>query len=161
MMKLDSVASTVAICAALASSGAALAQSYGPPITLDQARKAYAAAEGEAVRMNKGAVTIAILDSGCNLVLLQKGDNTQLASPMVAQEKAWAACAYRRPTKVLQDALAKGGDGLRYLQFHRMVAADGALPIVVDGKIIGAIGVSGLTGAEDGQIARAGAAAVK
>jgi uncharacterized protein GlcG (DUF336 family) len=154
-------AAAIVATAIFALPGVLHAQQYGPPITLDQARKAYAAAEAEATRMAKGAVTIAILDSGCNMVLMQKGDNTQLASPMVAQEKAWAACAYRRPTKVLQDALAKGGDGLRYLQFHRMVAADGALPIVVDGKIIGAIGVSGLTGAEDGQIAQAGAAALK
>jgi uncharacterized protein GlcG (DUF336 family) len=154
-------AAAVVATAIFALPGVLHAQQYGPPITLDQARKAYAAAEAEATRMAKGAVTIAILDSGCNMVLMQKGDNTQLASPMVAQEKAWAACAYRRPTKALQDTLAKGGDGLRYLQFHRMVAADGALPIVVDGKIIGAIGVSGLTGAEDGQIAQAGAAALK
>jgi glc operon protein GlcG len=160
-MQPSTAATVVTACLIVALPGAARAQNYGPPITLEQARKVYATAEAEATRMAKGAVTIAILDSGCNLVLLQKGDNTQLASPMVAQEKAWAACAYRRPTKVLQDALAKGGDGLRYLQFHRMVAADGAVPLIADGRIIGAIGVSGLAGSDDGQIAQAGAAALK
>jgi uncharacterized protein GlcG (DUF336 family) len=116
------------------------AQAYGPPITLEQARKVYAAAEAEAQK-NNWAVAIAILDSTCTLVLLQKMDNVQIAAPSVAQDKAWTACGYKRSTKVFQDALAKGAENWRYLQFHRMVAADGGEPIVVDGKIIGAIGI--------------------
>jgi uncharacterized protein GlcG (DUF336 family) len=137
--------------------GAANAQPapYGAPITLEQARKVYAAAEAESVK-NKWNMAIAILDSGCNLVLLQKMDNTQLSSINIAQDKAWAACAYRRPTKVVQDLLAKGGDNLRYLQLHRMTAVDGGVPIIVDGKIIGAIGVSGAASHEDGQVAKVG-----
>ncbi len=139
---------------------AALAQAYGAPITLEQARKVYAAAEAEAVK-NKWAMTVVILDAGCNPVLMQKADGAQIAAPLVAQEKAYTACAYKRPTKALQDTLAKGGDGLRYTTFPRMIAADGGLPIMVDGKIIGAIGVSGAAGPDDARVAQAGIDALK
>ena len=138
----------------------AQAQAYGPPITLEQARKVYAASDAEA-RKNKWAMTVVILDSGCNAVLMQKADDAQIAAPLVAQEKAYSACAYKRPTKALQDTLAKGGDGLRYVTFPRMIAADGGLPIVLDGKIIGAIGVSGSAGPDDARVAQAGIDALK
>jgi glc operon protein GlcG len=118
-----------------------------------------AAAEAEA-RKNNWPVAIAVLDSGCNLVLLQKLDNTNHVSTQIAQDKAWTSCAYRVPTKAVQELLAKGGEGLRYLQLHRMTAVDGAVPIVNDGKLVGAIGVSGVTSEQDGQIARAGAEAL-
>lgn len=131
------------------------AQAYGPPITLEQARKVYAAADAEA-RKNNWAMTVVILDSGCNPVLMQKADGSQIAAPLVAQEKAYSACAYKRSTKALQDTLAKGGDGLRYTTFPRMIAADGGLPIIVDGKIVGAIGVSGAAGPDDARVAQAG-----
>ncbi len=133
----------------------AQAQAYGPPITLDQARKVYAAADAEA-RKNNWAMAIVILDSGCNPVLMQKADGSQIAAPQVAQEKAYSACAYKRSTKALQDALAKGAADWRYLTFPRMIAADGGHPIVVDGRIIGAIGVSGASGPDDGRVAQAG-----
>ena len=133
----------------------AQAQAYGPPITLDQARKVYAAADAEA-RKNNWAMTIVILDSGCNPVLMQKADGSQIAAPLVAQEKAYSACAYKRSTKALQDTLAKGGDGLRYTTFPRMTAAEGGLPIMSEGKVIGGVGVSGVTGDQDEQCARAG-----
>jgi glc operon protein GlcG len=116
----------------------AQAQAYGPPITLDQARKAYAAADVEA-RKNNWAMTVVIVDSSCNPVLMQKADGAQIASPVVAQDKAMTACSYKRSTKALQEQLAKGADGWRYLSFPRMIAAEGGLPIVVDGKIIGAM----------------------
>jgi glc operon protein GlcG len=138
----------------------AQAQAYGPPITLEQARKVYAASDAEA-RKNKWAMTVVIVDSGCNPVLMQKADDAQMAAPLVAQEKAYSACAYKRPTKALQDTLAKGGDGLRYVTFPRMIAADGGLPIVLDGKIIGAIGVSGSAGPDDARVAQAGIDALK
>lgn len=145
----------IASVAAMLTAGTAVAQTpYGPPITLEQARKCYAAAEAEAVK-NKWPVTIAILDSGGHLKLLQTLDNTQLASPEIAREKAWSAFGYRRPTKAFQDVLAKGGEGWRVLQLHRAVSVDGGLPIVTDGKIIGAVGVSGVTSEQDGQIAKA------
>jgi len=137
---------------AAASLGAAAtlanAQAYGAPITLDQAKKVMAAAEAEA-KKNNWSMTIVILDSGCNPVMMQKGDGAQIAAPQVAHDKAYTACAYKRPTKALQDALAKGAADWRYLTFPRMIAADGGHPIVVDGKIIGAIGVSGAPGGRE------------
>jgi glc operon protein GlcG len=138
----------------------AQAQAYGVPISLEQAKKAMAAAEGEAAR-NKWAMTIVIVDSGCNLVMMQKADGAPVSAPQVAQEKAYTACAYKRPTKALQDTLAKGADGWRYLTFPRMIAADGGHLIVVDGKIVGAIGVSGATGPDDSRVAQAGVDALK
>jgi uncharacterized protein GlcG (DUF336 family) len=149
---------------AAASLGAAAtlanAQAYGAPITLEQAKKVMAGAEAEA-KKNNWAMTIVILDSGCNPVMMQKGDGAQIAAPQVAHDKAYTACAYKRPTKALQDALAKGAADWRYLTFPRMIAADGGHPIVVDGKIIGAIGVSGSTGPDDSRVGQAGLDALK
>jgi uncharacterized protein GlcG (DUF336 family) len=136
------------------------AQAYGAPITLDQAKKVMAGAEAEA-KKNNWSMTIVILDSGCNPVMMQKADGAQLAAPQVAHDKAYTACAYKRPTKALQDALAKGAADWRYLTFPRMIAADGGHPIVADGKIIGAIGVSGATGPDDSRVAQAGLDALK
>jgi glc operon protein GlcG len=136
------------------------AQAYGPPISLEQAKKVMAGAEAEAVR-NKWAMTIVILDSGCNPVMMQRADGAQLAAPQVAHDKAYTACAYKRPTKALQDALAKGAADWRYLTFPRMIAADGGHPIVVDGRIVGAIGVSGATGPDDSRVGQAGIDALK
>lgn len=132
---------------------------YGAPITLDQAKKVLAGAEAEA-RKNNWNVVVAILDSGGHLVLLQRLDNTQFASIEVAQRKAYSAVAFRRPTKVFQDALAAGGEGLRLLKLEGATPVEGGLPIVVDGKIVGAIGVSGVTSQQDNQIAKAGADAL-
>ena len=153
-----------ALAAALLAGPAALAQAppppYGPAITLEQARKALAAAEAEA-RRNGWNVVMAVVDSGGHLVLLQRLDNAQFGSVEVARQKAWAAVAYRRPTKVFEDALAGGGSGLRFLTLEGVVAAEGGLPVVHEGKIIGGIGVSGVTSQQDGQIAKAGADAVR
>lgn len=158
MLRTAAAASTAVFAMSLALQ--AHAQVYGAPITLEQARKAYAAADAEA-RKNNWAMTVVIIDSGCNPVLMQKADGAQIAAPLIAQEKAYSACAYKRPTKALQDTLAKGGDGLRYTTFPRMIAADGGLPIIVDGKIIGAIGVSGAAGPDDARVAQAGIDALK
>lgn len=150
-----------ALAAALFSAaGLAQAQAYGSPITLAQAKKAMAGAEAEASK-NNWAMTIVILDSGCNPVMMQKADGAQLAAPQVAHDKAYTACAYKRPTKALQDALAKGAADWRYLTFPRMIAADGGLPILIDGKIVGAIGVSGATGPDDARVGQAGIDALK
>ena len=138
----------------------AQAQAYGPPITLEQAKKVMAAAEAEA-RKNNWSMTIVILDSGCNPVMMQKADGSQIAAPQVAHDKAYTACAYKRPTKALQDALAKGAADWRYLTFPRMIAADGGLPIVVDNRIVGAIGVSGASGPDDARVGQAGIDALK
>ena len=128
---------------------------YGAPISLDQAKKVLAGAEAEA-RKNSWNVVIAILDSGGHLVLLQRLDNTQFASIEVAQQKAYSAVAFRRPTKVFQDGVAAGGEGLRILKLAGATPVEGGLPLIFDGKIVGAIGVSGVTSQQDNQIAKAG-----
>jgi uncharacterized protein GlcG (DUF336 family) len=149
-----------AAAALFSAAGLAQAQAYGVPITLEQAKKVMAGAEAEATK-NKWSMTIVILDSGCNPVMMQKADGSQVAAPQVAHEKAYTACAYKRPTKALQDALAKGAADWRYLTFPRMIAADGGHPIVMDGRIVGAIGVSGATGPDDSRVAQAGIDALK
>jgi uncharacterized protein GlcG (DUF336 family) len=132
---------------------------YGPPISIDAAKKAMAAAEAEAIK-NSWGVTIAIVDSGANLVMLHRLDNAQLSSVRIAEAKAKTAAEFRRPTKVFEDAVAGGGVGLRVLTFGASVA-EGGVPIVAGGKVIGAIGVSGVQSHQDAQIAQAGADAVK
>ena len=132
---------------------------YGAPISLAAAKRAMAAAEAEAAK-NGWAVAIAIVDSGANLVMLHRLDNAQLSSARIAEAKARTAAEFRRPTKVFEDAVAGGGIGLRVLTFGASVA-EGGVPIVSGGTIIGAIGVSGVQSHQDAQIAQAGADAVK
>jgi len=133
---------------------------YGNNVTLEQARKAMAAAEAEA-RKNSWPVAIAIVDTAGNLVLYQRIDNTQTASFQVSQDKAVSAAIYRRPTKVMQDAVAGGGAGVRFLNLNKASVVEGGLPLTVEGKIIGAIGVSGVTSEQDGQVAMAGVNSLK
>jgi uncharacterized protein GlcG (DUF336 family) len=160
-MKLSPAASAVVAAAIVAFSPAALAQmAYGAPISLDQARKVMAAAEAEA-KKNNWPVAIAIVDSGGYLVLFERLDNTQFSSAQVAQDKAWSAVGFRRPTKAFQDGVAAGGAGIRLLNLRGASMLDGGLPIVSGGKIIGGIGVSGVTGEQDAQVAKAGADTVK
>ena len=128
---------------------------YGPPITLEQAKKVLAGAEAEAMK-NKWSMVIAVLDSGGNLVALHRLDGTQFGSIDVAKDKAYSAVAFRRPTKVFQDLLAQGGANTRLLGLRGASMLDGGIPIVVDGKLIGAVGASGGTGEQDAQVARAG-----
>lgn len=131
---------------------------YGAPITLEQAKKAMVAAEAEA-RKNNWPVVISIVDGGGHLVMLQRME-AQTASVEIATGKATTSAALRRPTKALEDGLAAGGAGLRILSVRSVTALQGGVPIVLDGKIIGAIGVSGVTAAQDEVVAMAGAAAV-
>ena len=133
---------------------------YGAPITLEQAKKVVGGAEAEA-RKNNWNVVIAVLDSGGHLVLLQRLDNTQFASVEVAQQKAYSAVAFRRPTKVFQDGVAAGGEGLRLLKLAGATPVEGGLPLIADGKLVGSIGVSGVTSQQDNQIAKAGADSLK
>ena len=134
--------------------------SYGSPITLAQARKVAAAAEAEAAK-NKWNVVIAVVDSGGNLVLLERMDDTQIFSIEIAQKKAKTANGMRRPSKVFDDLLATGGNSVRVLGIDALVPIEGGIPLIVEGKIVGAIGVSGVTSQQDGQIATAGVAALK
>lgn len=151
--------SVVGLALAVASS-AALAQAYGPPITLEQARKVMSAAEAEAKKNNLN-LSVAIVDTGGHLVLMQRMDGAFFASANVAQDKAWSAAAYRRPGKALQDRLAKGGEEIRILRLRGASPIEGGDPILADGKVVGAIGVSGGSGDQDGLVARAGVAALK
>jgi uncharacterized protein GlcG (DUF336 family) len=133
---------------------------YGPNVTLEQAKKAVAAAEAEA-RKNNWPVAIAVVDTAGMLVSYQKIDGTQNGSVMIAQDKAVSAAMLRRPTKVIQDAVAGGGAGVRFLGLRYASPVEGGLPIMVDGKIVGAIGVSGVTSDQDGMVAKAGADSLK
>ena len=146
------------IGASIALSFNAIAKSptpYGPAISLEQAKIVAAAAEAEAIK-NNWLVAIAIADSGGNLVLLHKIDNTQHASVKVAQDKAKTAVNLRRSTKVLQERIAQGGAALTLLSVDDISLFEGGIPIIVDGKLIGGIGVSGVTPAQDGLAAQAG-----
>jgi uncharacterized protein GlcG (DUF336 family) len=128
---------------------------YGPPIALDLAKRIVAAAEDEAATHNWPMV-IAIVDSGCRLKILHRHDDAQLGSIDVAQRKAETALKFKRPTKAFEDALIAGGPGFRMLSVADVCMLEGGLPIVKDGAIIGAIGVSGMTSAQDAQVAVAG-----
>jgi len=138
----------------------ARAQGYGPPITLEQARKVMAAAEAEARKSNLN-LSIAIVDTGGHMVLMQRMDGAFFASAQVARDKAWSAAAYRRPGKALQDRLATGGAEIRILRLQGASPIEGGDPILADGKVVGAIGVSGGSGEQDGVVARAGVGALK
>ena len=134
--------------------------SYGPSITLDVAKTAAAAAIAEA-RENTWDMAVAIVDTAGSLVYFEKMDDTQAGSVTVAQAKARSAVLFKRSTKAFQDTLAAGGEGLRVLGLVGAVPVEGGLPLFIDGKIAGAIGVSGGTSAQDGQCAQAGVAALK
>jgi len=132
---------------------------YGPSINLDNAKKVAAAAMAE-VKKNNWIMAIAIVDPNGDLVYFEKMDDTVIQSTVVCQTKARSAARFARPTKAFQDMLAAGGEGLRVLRIKDAVPVDGGLPIVMGGKIVGAIGVSGGTSAQDGQVAKAGVDAV-
>jgi uncharacterized protein GlcG (DUF336 family) len=126
-------------------------------LTLDGAKKLAAAAEAEAMK-NSWRVVIAIVDDGGHLVYLQRTDETQTGSIDVAIAKARGAVAYKRPTKVLEDAVAGGRNAI--LALPHSMPLEGGLPILVEGKLVGGIGVSGVTAQQDGQIAKAGVEAL-
>jgi glc operon protein GlcG len=132
---------------------------YGPPITLAVARQIMAAAEREA-SAHQWPMAIAVVDSTAHLVLFQRADNTQLGSMKVAVAKAMTAINFKRPTKAFEDAIAGGGAGVRITTMPDVIALEGGLLIVVQGQVIGAIGVSGMLSSQDAQVAQAGLAAI-
>ena len=133
---------------------------YGTAISLENAKKMMAAAEAEAAKNNWFDV-IAIVDPGGHLVMLHRMENAQTGSVRIAEGKARTAAEFRRPTKAWEDSIAGGGAGVRVLSFG-VTASEGGLPIVLDGKIVGAIGVSGAPmGAQDAVVARAALDALK
>jgi|SRR5579859_111737 len=133
---------------------------YGASVTIENAKKAAAAALAEA-RKNNWDMAVAVVDTGGNLVYYEKMDNTQLGSAEVAIDKARSATLFKRPTKAFQDTLAAGGTSLRILSVRGAEPVDGGYPLVMDGKIVGAIGVSGDTPDHDGQCSKVGADVLK
>lgn len=126
-------------------------------LTLEVAKQISAAAEAEAAK-NKWTVAIAIVDEGGHLIHLAKIDNTQYGSIDVAIQKAQTSAAFKRPTKVFEEAIVGGRNAI--LGLKGALPLEGGVPIMHDGKVIGAIGVSGVKATEDGQVAKAGADAL-
>ena len=155
---------TVLFCAGLAlmatTARAQMPNPYGAPINIDSAKKVAAAALAVA-KQNGWTQAAAVVDTAGDLVYFEKMDGTQGASIDIAIDKARSSVRFKRPTKVLQDQVAAGGEGMRFLTLRGVVAAEGGVPLVMDGKIVGALGISGGTGPQDGQVANAGATAVK
>ncbi len=150
----------IAVAAALAAASS-FAQSpapYGPPITLDNAKKVAAAAMAEA-RKGNWTMAVAVVDPNGTLIYYEKMDNTQNGSAKVAVDKARSAALFKRPTKAFADRIATGNAGV--LAIEGAVPVEGGVPLVIEGKIVGAIGLSGDTSEHDGLCAQAGADAVK
>ena len=162
-MSLKSVLKGIVAVALMLCSTLAMAQMaipYGLSVGVEEAKKVAAPALAEA-RKNNWLMAVAIVDTSGNLIYFEKMDGTQIASANIAVDKARSAAQFKRPTKALQDALAAGGDGLRILGLPGAVPVEGGIPLVAGGKIVGAIGVSGGTSAQDAQCATAGAALMK
>jgi len=144
----------LAVLAPAVASAQPLPNHYGAPIGIDAARKVAAAAIAEG-KKNGWTVAAAIVDPGGTLVYFERIDGTQNGSSTVAEEKARTSAAFKRPSKMLEDAVKAGNT--QFLRLPGALPIEGGLPLVVDGKIIGAIGVSGASSAQDGQCAKAGA----
>lgn len=157
-LKTFAIACAIALLAIVPGS-AQQPPAYGTPITLDQAKKAMAAAEAEAAKNNL-AMVIAIVDSTGHLIMLHRMDNASYGSIRVATGKAKTAFEFRAPTKNFNDRLT-AGTAPHLLTIRGATFIEGGLPIVVGGKIVGAIGVSGGSVTQDGQVAKAGADTVQ
>jgi glc operon protein GlcG len=136
----------------------ALAQAYGAPVSLESARALIVVAKAEAAK-NKWNMAIAVVDISGAIVAMERMDDTLLVSAQLAVDKARSANGFKRPTKALQDGITSGFTPLLSLQ--GVTSVEGGLPIVQGGKIVGAIGVSGATTAEDGKVAAAALATLK
>ena len=134
--------------------------SYGPSVGIETAKKVASVALGEAQK-NHWFMAVAVVDTSGTLVYYEKMDNTQTGSARVAIEKARTAALYKRPSKMFQDMVAGGGSGLRILGLPDAVPIEGGVPLIVDDKIVGAIGVSGAAADQDGICANAGANSLK
>jgi uncharacterized protein GlcG (DUF336 family) len=151
---------TVVLLACSTLAMAQMAIPYGLSVSVEDAKKAAAPAVAEA-RKNNWLMAVAVVDTSGTLVYYEKMDGTQLASANIAVEKARVAAQFKRPTKLLEEQVAAGGDGLRILGLPGAVPVEGGIPLVAGGKIVGAIGCSGGTSVQDGQCAAAGAAVIK
>jgi uncharacterized protein GlcG (DUF336 family) len=131
---------------------------YGPAVTLDQAKKLAAGAVAEANK-NNWKVAIAIVDTHGFLKYYEMMDDTQTASATISVEKARTAAMFRRPTKMMEDMITNGRTAV--LGLKGSLPVEGGVPIIVDGKVIGGIGISGLTSPQDGVVAQAALDAFK
>jgi glc operon protein GlcG len=136
------------------SAEAQLPNAYGPSIGVESARKLAATAIAEG-KKNGWNVAVAIVDPAGDLVFFERMDNTQAAATIVSQEKARTAARFKRPSKAFEDALAGGRQAI--LGLPGVTPLEGGIPLVVEGKIVGAIGVSGATSPQDGVCAQAAA----
>jgi len=132
---------------------------YGAPISAQRAQSLIQAAAAEATRRG-WAMNIAVVDSGANLVAFLRMDGAQLASIAISEHKARTAAKFRRPTKVIEKAVQES-DMKYMLTLDDVVASRGGIPLIEEGKIIGAIGCSGGTGSQDEVVCNAGAALIK
>jgi glc operon protein GlcG len=132
---------------------------YGVSLTLAEAKTIMEAAEREAAK-NNWPMVISIVDAGANLIMQHKMDHTQLGSITIARLKAETAVNFKRPTLAFEETLAKGGAALKILGMPNVTPLEGGLPVIRDGKVIGAVGVSGMASPDDAQVARAGIAAL-
>jgi glc operon protein GlcG len=133
---------------------AQLPNAYGPSISLEVARKIAAAAAAES-KKNGWTVAVSIVDTAGDLVYFERADNTQAGSVNVSQDKARSAARFKRPTKAFEDALVGGRQAI--LSLPGAIPIEGGIPLLIDGRIVGAIGVSGATSQQDGVCAQAGA----
>ena len=150
--------SALGACALALSTGPAVAQQrpdYGTPVTIEQAKKIAAGVIAECTS-NKWNVAVAVVDTHGGLVYYERMENTQTASYDIAIGKARAAATYRRPTRAFVDAIAKSGPAVMTLP--GVMASPGGLPIMSGGRVTGGVGVSGVTGDQDEQCAKAGLA---
>lgn len=155
MIKL--VLASLALLAVIGSSPAGAQLLHTKALSLEAAKRMAAAAEAEA-RENSWNVAVAIVDASGGLILFHRLDETQPASLDIAIQKARTAARFKRPTKALEDAVAGGRTVL--LAVDGLLPLEGGLPIIVDGKVIGAVGVSGVTSRQDAQVAQAAIAAL-
>jgi uncharacterized protein GlcG (DUF336 family) len=141
---------------ALAGAGSAQQLATRRALTLEVAKKVAAAAEAEAMK-NKWTMYITVVDDSGLPVFVERIDETQLGSFEVAMDKARSAVFFKRPTKVFEDQVAGGRTAV--LKLPNAIPVEGGIPLMADGKLVGAIGVSGGTSVQDGQAAQAGVAA--
>src|SRR5271155_884537 len=134
---------------------------YGEPINLETAKKVAAAAIAETTKRNWSAFCVSVVNPSGDLVYFEKQDNCQYASITISQHKARTAARYRRPTLVFETLLGKGSFFSYLTTLDDVIMSRGGNPLIVDGKVIGAIGVSGGTGSQDDMLSQAGVAALK
>src|SRR5271154_372044 len=144
----------------LSAFGQAPPKAYGPAIGVEKAKNIAAVALA-AAKKNNWYMAVAVVDPSGTLVYYEKMDNTQTGSANVSIEKARTAALFKRPTKVFDNAVTGGGAGLRVLALPGAIPIEGGIPLIMDDKIVGAIGVSGDSSDHDGMCAKAAADALK